>query len=65
MSGREEDMGHMPEVRVADVLINEIGRRLAAFDPERGGALIGFDGVAHILVEDDFGAYGEIGRAHV
>lgn len=58
MSGREEDMGHMPEVRVADVLINEIGRRLAAFDPERGGALIGFDGVAHILVEDDFGAYG-------
>lgn len=58
MSGREEDMGHMPEVRVADVLINEIGRRLAAFEPERGGALIGFDGVAHILVEDDFGAYG-------
>ena len=58
MSGREEDMGHMPEVRVTDVLINEIGRRLAAFDPERGGALIGFDGVAHILVEDDFGAYG-------
>jgi thiF family protein len=58
MSGREEDMGHMPEVRVTDVLINEIGRRLAAFEPERGGALIGFDGVAHILVEDDFGAYG-------
>ena len=58
MSGREEDMGHTPEVRVTDVLINEIGRRLAAFEPERGGALIGFDGVAHILVEDDFGAYG-------
>lgn len=58
MSGREEDMGHMPEVRVTDVLINEIGHRLAAFEPERGGALIGFDGVAHILVEDDFGAYG-------
>ncbi len=58
MSGRAEDMGHTPEVRVTDVLINEIGRRLAAFEPERGGALIGFDGVAHILVEDDFGAYG-------
>ena len=56
MSGREEDMGHTPEVRVTDVLINEIGRRLAAFEPERGGALIGFDGVAHILTA-------KIGRA--
>ena len=48
----------LPEARVTDSLIQAIGSRLAVHEPERGGALLGFGGTAHVLVEDDFGGYG-------
>lgn len=47
-----------PVVRIADTLVSAISERLTCHAPERGGAILGFDGVAHLLVEDDFGAYG-------
>jgi molybdopterin/thiamine biosynthesis adenylyltransferase len=47
----------IPEIRIADSLLVAITERLTCRAPERGGAILGFDGLAHLLVEDDFGSY--------
>lgn len=47
-----------PEALFTEALIDAIAQRLAAFAPERGGALLGQGGVADLLLEDDFGDYG-------
>lgn len=51
-------MTPLPRVRISDSFVLAVAERLAVHRPERGGAILGFGGTAHLLVEDDFGDYG-------
>lgn len=46
-----------PRVRLADGFLAAVTEHLAALPPERGGAILGFGGTAHLLVSDTFGEY--------
>ncbi len=45
------------DIRFTDALLDAVQTQLAAFDPERGGALLAAGGLIHHLVEDVDGAY--------
>lgn len=45
------------DIRFTDTLLDSIDRTLAAFEPERGGALLSAGGLLHHLVEDVDGVY--------
>lgn len=51
-------MAQFPTARIADSFLHAVATRLTIHRPERGGAILGFGGTAHLLVEDDFGDYG-------
>lgn len=50
-------MGQVPRVHMMDGFIDLVGSEIASKPPERGGAILGFGGTAHLLVSDNFGAY--------
>lgn len=48
---------HVAHVSITDGLIDAIGERIASVPPERGGALLGFGNLVHLLIEDTHGEY--------